>query len=167
MAKPLFFLDAFALRQFDDPNYKGTRVNFDKVEFTSRINQLCTEAALKPGYAPFCKHVFVDNFVGAKVGALEITPENTSVLRSDYQARTEKELPVLCRWFNEADVTVPVAKYLDVILYSREQLIAENAAMLKEGEAPVELPESPWGIISIKAQDVDSELPMQPITIMR
>ena len=26
---------------------------------------------------------------------------------------------------------------------------------------------SPWGIISVKAQDVDYELPMQPITMMR
>ena len=26
---------------------------------------------------------------------------------------------------------------------------------------------APWGIVSIKAQDVDYELPMNPITIMR
>lgn len=30
-----------------------------------------------------------------------------------------------------------------------------------------ELPDAPWGIISIKAQDEDFELPMQPITMMR
>ena len=30
-----------------------------------------------------------------------------------------------------------------------------------------QLPEVPWGIISIKAQDEDYETPMQPITIMR
>ena len=27
--------------------------------------------------------------------------------------------------------------------------------------------DSPWGIVSIKAQDVDRELPMTPITAMR
>lgn len=27
--------------------------------------------------------------------------------------------------------------------------------------------DSPWGIISVKAQDVDHEIPMQPITMMR
>lgn len=27
--------------------------------------------------------------------------------------------------------------------------------------------DAPWGIISVKAQDVDHELPMQPITMMR
>mmetsp|Transcript_4296 Transcript_4296/g.11106 ORF Transcript_4296/g.11106 Transcript_4296/m.11106 type:complete len:102 (+) Transcript_4296:16-321(+) len=30
-----------------------------------------------------------------------------------------------------------------------------------------ELPPAPWGIISIKAQDEDEEVPMQPITMMR
>jgi len=27
--------------------------------------------------------------------------------------------------------------------------------------------EAPWGIVSVKPQDVDYELPMQPITVMR
>ena len=30
-------------------------------------------AALVDGYAPFCKHVFVPNFVGAKLGALPVS----------------------------------------------------------------------------------------------
>ena len=29
-------------------------------------------AALVDGYAPFCKHVFVPNFVGAKAGAMPV-----------------------------------------------------------------------------------------------
>ena len=57
----------------------------------------------------------------------------------------------------------PVAKYLDVILYSREQIQKETAAMGKDEDGET----APWGIISIKAQDVDYELPMQPITMMR
>ena len=36
--------------------------------------------------------------------------------------------------------------------------------MGKEGEGK---DTAPWGIISIKAQDVDHELPMTPITAMR
>ena len=27
--------------------------------------------------------------------------------------------------------------------------------------------DAPWGIISVKSQDVDHEIPMQPITMMR
>lgn len=55
-----------------------------------------------------------------------------------------------------------VAKYLDLILYSRDQINKENAAMGCDSNS-----KSPWGIVSIKAQDRDSELPMQPITAMR
>jgi hypothetical protein len=56
------------------------------------------------GYAPFCKHVFVPNFVGARVGALTITDENRSKLHSGYTKRRPEELAVLTR-----SVTVPAA----------------------------------------------------------
>lgn len=46
---------------------------------------------------------------------------------------------------------------------SREQIRKENAATGKESSAS----EAPWGIISVKAQDADYEIPMQPITMMR
>lgn len=74
----VFFLDAFALRQWDDPAYGGTRIAYDKAAFVARVHELFKESggALADGYAPFCKHVFVPNFVGAKVGALEITDAN-------------------------------------------------------------------------------------------
>lgn len=41
----------------------------------------------------------------------------------------------------------------------------ERAATGRVDEAP--LPDAPWGIISVKAQDEAHELPMQPITMMR
>ena len=90
---------------------------------------------------------------------------NQDKLRSKYEARNEKELPVLTRWFPRELVgdELPVAKYLDLILYSRDQINKENAAMDKEPSGE----EAPWGIVSIKAQDVDYELPMTPITAMR
>ena len=53
---------------------------------------------LVDGYAPFCKHVFVPNFVGASVGALPITPDNSYLLRSGYSRRRPDELAVLTRW---------------------------------------------------------------------
>lgn len=55
---------------------------------------------------------------------------------------------------------------LDVILYSREQIMKEHAAMPSKG-SPDAIPDAPWGIISVKAQDESFETPMQPITIMR
>ena len=71
----------------------------------------------------------------------------------------------MTRWFSREQVEAPPADYLDIILYSREQIEKENAATGEEN-----LPNGsdfPWGIISIKAQDVDQELPMQPITMLR
>eukprot|EP00550_Attheya_septentrionalis_P005725 CAMPEP_0198280728 /NCGR_PEP_ID=MMETSP1449-20131203/750_1 /TAXON_ID=420275 /ORGANISM="Attheya septentrionalis, Strain CCMP2084" /LENGTH=167 /DNA_ID=CAMNT_0043976161 /DNA_START=328 /DNA_END=828 /DNA_ORIENTATION=- len=138
--------------------------------FTEVVNQRYDESNLKEGYAPFCKHIFLLNdFTDARVNVLPITPENEHCLRTKYEARNEKELPVLARHFPQelvtsADKPLPVAKYLDLILYSREQINKENAAMNKGKDTSLT---APWGIISIKAQDVDYELPMNPITILR
>ena len=163
-----FYLDTFALRQWDDPSYHGSRITHGKADFVARVAEAHASGAapLVDGYAPFCKHVFVPNFVGARAGSMAITEANRTKVRSGYEARTEYELAVLCRWFAEADVTVPEAKYLDVILYSREQIVLENKAR-DESFDDSALPEVPWGIISVKAQDEPFETPMEPITMMR
>lgn len=41
---------------------------------------------------------------------------------------------MLTRWFPEADVEIPDATFLDVILYSRGQLELERAAMASKQE---------------------------------
>ncbi len=118
-----------------------------------------------------------------RVNVLPITPENEQCLRTRYEARNENELPVLTRYFDREslllllagsekdkggdDSIFPVAKYIDLILYSREQINKENAAMGKTEEDESLVETAPWGIVSIKAQDVNYELPMTPITIMR
>ncbi|KAG9399829.1 hypothetical protein AC1031_011250 [Aphanomyces cochlioides] len=66
--------------------------------------------------------------------------------------------------FPSSQVEPQVAKYLDVILYSREQLRLEAKATGKSIDESVS---ATWGIIYVKAQDVDYELPMDPITIFR
>mmetsp|Transcript_21469 Transcript_21469/g.83281 ORF Transcript_21469/g.83281 Transcript_21469/m.83281 type:complete len:214 (+) Transcript_21469:3-644(+) len=160
----------FAYRQFDDPSYTGTRITgMTKEEFVNRVNTYFAEnkLPLHDGYAPFCKHVFVENFVGEKVGAMPITDKNRSLLKSDYHARTESELPVLIRWFDKADVDVPEAKFLDIILYSREQVTAETKAMGEEDPLANCGPETQWGIVSVKAQLESQETPMAPITMLR
>lgn len=57
----------------------------------------------------------------------------------------------------------PPAAFVDIILYSREQIRKENAAQGNADRAEQE--HAPWGIISVKAQDVDHELPMQVRTV--
>lgn len=169
-AHQTFFLDEFAQKQFNDsnPDYSGTRIHVDPAAFVLRVEQYHHEGReLANGYAPFCKHVFVPNFTGAKLGSLAITPENRHLLQTAYSRRRPEELPVLSRWFRLQDVQpVPQAKFLDCILYSREQLMKEYQAMPEKGNSK-DLPQAPWGIISVKAQDEDYETPMQPITIMR
>ena len=44
-----------------------------------------------------CRHVFVPNFVGAKVGNVQITPENQPLIRTAYESRRPEELAVLSR----------------------------------------------------------------------
>eukprot|EP00049_Salpingoeca_infusionum_P027978 m.35395 g.35395 ORF g.35395 m.35395 type:complete len:220 (+) comp9887_c0_seq1:189-848(+) len=157
------YLDGFALRQFNDETYQGTRIATSPEEFTATVNRLASLEDLKDGYAPFCKHVFVENFVGATCPVVELTDANKHLLESAYKSRTPKELPVLTRWIPADKVEPTPAKFLDVILYSREQILAEREAM--KSDEPV--PDCPWGIISVKAQDEPFETPMQPITMMR
>eukprot|EP01129_Flabellula_baltica_P016959 TRINITY_DN9259_c0_g1_i1.p1 TRINITY_DN9259_c0_g1~~TRINITY_DN9259_c0_g1_i1.p1 ORF type:complete len:270 (+),score=59.79 TRINITY_DN9259_c0_g1_i1:18-827(+) len=159
-------LDEFAFRQFDDPNYSGTKITMTKEDFMNQLSTIIDEnTTLAEGYAPFCKHIFVENFCGddIKVGSMPITPDNESLLKTGYVARTEQELPVLSRWFPKEALEIPSATYLDLILYSKEQIGKENEAM---GKVPVD-EDYEWGIISIKGQLEPHELPMNPITVMR
>lgn len=57
------------------------------------------------------------------------------------------------------------AKYLDVILYSKCQIDKEDK--VNKSENPNINIDYDYGIISIKPQDIDKELPMDPITMMR
>jgi hypothetical protein len=166
-------IDPFCHRQFvENPasrTYGGTVFDITMEEFTKIVNERYSQDRLKDGYAPFCKHLFVPNdFTNAKVNVLKITDDNHHLLRTQYEARNDKELPVLVRFFPKElvvsiDRPLPTAKFLDLILYSREQINKENEAQGQEANPET----APWGIVSIKAQDVDFELPMTPITCMR
>jgi hypothetical protein len=152
-------LDEFALRQFDDSTYLGTQVPANKDEFMTHLKTLLkSDKSLKlvDGYAPFCKHIFVKNWVpGVLVGAAKITPENVHLLESGYKARTEKELAVLCRWFPKGKVPIPEATVLDLILYSKEQITKECQAMGN----PIPTEDYDWGLISVKGQTEGTKNP--------
>ena len=57
------------------------------------------------------------------------------------------------------------AAYLDIILYSKQQVQMEKEAMAT-ADPNADL-DYEYGIVSIKPQDEDVECPMQPITAMR
>ena len=199
-------MDPFCFRQFEDP-LKLSFVSADKEAFVARVNEYIAanggEACLRDGYAPFCKHIFMPNdatFTQARATTVRLVPELEPAVRTAYEARTAKELPVLVRFLPRAAMPAPgppVATFLDVILYNRAQLDKENAAMHgakqqqqqqqqqgegEEGEggesggdggaaayaaSAVGGSDTPWGIVSVKAQDVDVELPMNPATMLR
>jgi len=93
-------MDPFCIRQFDKTKAYSC-VNYDPQEFAEIINEFYLnnkDTKLKPGYAPFCKHLFIENFTDNKPGYVKITQENESLIKTSYEARTEKELPVLKRF---------------------------------------------------------------------
>lgn len=149
----------FAANRHFDPTFAGTKIGSHTPEaFTQALNSRVDGVVEAPGYAPFCKHVFVRNFTDALSGVVRITDENRALLNVGYKARRPDELPVLESWFNAADVEREEAGWLDLVLYSREQLASEG----------IELPEgAEWGIVAILSAPTPEEAPMKPITMMR
>ncbi|MEN1971335.1 DUF3228 family protein [Luteimonas sp. MJ204] len=106
------------------------------------------------GYAPFCKLHVHRNWTSTRCLAVPVTDANRHLLRSDYEARTRDELPVLVRWFEGLEP--PVADYLIVILYSRDQLAREGTVI-----------DADWGVVGCMYTAEPEETPMAPITMMR
>lgn len=165
-------LDQFCFRHWDNPNYHGARITtMTKDEFIEHVRKYIQEnggfeKCSVEGYAPFCRHIFIDNPADACVDCVKITKEIEPLIKSGYCARSDKELPVLCRWVRAEDLPggkVPKAPVLDLIFYSHEQLVLEAEAMNSETEPG----DWDWGLISIKGQHAPGETPMQPITAMR
>jgi hypothetical protein len=165
-------LDSFAYRHWDSPDYSGAKItNVSKSDFVIRVRSYISEhggfdSVSVSGYAPFCRHIFIPNFTDARVDCVEITQVLSPSIQTGYRARRESELPVLMRWIDATDIPggVPTASSLDLIFYSRAQILIENAAIPDDS---LDLGEWDWGLISIKAQLVGHETPMLPITAMR
>ena len=64
--------------------------------------------------------------------------------------RKENELAVLIQYIDRNKLEPPAATFLDIILYSRDQIRLENLAT---GDATADT-DAPWGIISVKVRNV-------------
>ena len=71
---------------------------------------------LVDGYAPFCKHIFVCNFVGARLGAMQINDANRHLLQCGYSRRRPEELPVLTRWSAWRSLRPPAAHCFQLVV---------------------------------------------------
>ena len=154
----MIYLCDFAKRHFTS-DFGGTKVlSYSPEQFEAAINTK-TPVGEAEGYAPFCKHIFFENFTDALDGVAGITEENRRLLQSGYEARRPEELQVLVRWFAKEDVEVARAAYLDVVLYTRKHLVEKEGMAIPEGVA--------WVVISINSAPTPEEAPMNPQTIMR
>ncbi|TFJ79948.1 hypothetical protein NSK_008506 [Nannochloropsis salina CCMP1776] len=162
-------LEPIALRQFTDPGFVGPKIYLHPKDFEAKVdNYLRTKTPpLREGYSSFCYHLIVPNFAHLKASYLKIVPENEHLIRTAYDANSPEDLPVLTRYFPASavkEMTGP-AKFLDVILYTREEIHQEN--MARGMEHLNNASDAPWGIMRVKAQDVERELPMLPTTLIR
>lgn len=149
----------FALKNWQPRDGGTVIVGITPEDLVARCNR--AGGPLVDGYAPFCKHLFLPNDSATRCGFAPITEANRQALRSGYRARRAGERAVLERWFE--GIEAPQAAWLDVILYSHAQLVAEAADYPEE--QPV--PECDWGIVSIIGTLEAAEPPMPPITQMR
>ena len=169
----------FGARHFDK-SFGGTKIldytieQFEKEindEYNEYINGVeKSELIILDGYAPFCKLLVIKNFTKARVGSLPITLENYQYLRSGYSARRDTELPIFSRWF-ELPIGKPKAKYLVLVLYSKEQIDKEAKSNLENNidfdTVEFEEFDAEWGIVAILGQSHPNEEPMKPETMLR
>lgn len=122
-------------------------------QFEQELNAR-TPLQVLPGYAPFCVLHVHANWTSTRCLTAPITEANRHLLCSRYEARNERELPVLVRWFEGLEP--PVANYLLPILYSAEQLAKEGSPI--DGD---------WGVVGCLYTSEPAEIPMAPVTMMR
>jgi len=149
----IFLTDFARTRLFPRTPRRNTIQDITAEAFEQHLNTVPPLQVLD-GYAPFCKLHVHRNWTSTRCLAVPITEHNRHLLRSRYEARSSDELPVLVRWFEGLEP--PVADYLIVILYSREQLLKEGTPITAD-----------WGVVGCMYTAAPEEMPMAPITMMR
>lgn len=147
-------LTDFARRRLFPQPLRNTSVqDLRPEEFEAMLNEQEPERVI-PGYAPFCQLWVYPNHTQTRCSVIPITAHNQHALRSAYEARSPRELPVLVRWFEGQEA--PRARYLLPILYSQEQLAKEGSPI-----------DAQWGVVGCLYTLEPAEIPMAPITMLR
>ncbi|HET6632277.1 MAG TPA: DUF3228 family protein [Rhodanobacteraceae bacterium] len=146
-------LTDFARRRLFREGRRNTIQDITPDDFERHLNEVPPLQVLE-GYAPFCRLHVHRNRTSTRCQQVPISDDNRHLLRSDYEARSPDELPVLVRWFE--GIEPPVAGYLIAILYSRGQLEKEGTTIAAD-----------WGVVGCMYTADPAETPMAPITILR
>lgn len=154
MTNPKIVLPAFALSHFDATKHPPAIPGITPEQFELEINERLPET-VAPGYAPFCRLMWFENWTKAKTGIVAISGDISHFIMTEYEARRETELPVLMRYFPGSMLNLR-ANYLCVIVYDKEQ-------MAKEG-SPID---GDFAVVNILRTMTMEEPPLPPITMMR
>ncbi|GAB3515380.1 DUF3228 family protein [Pseudoxanthomonas daejeonensis] len=149
----IFLTDFARTRLFPRQPRGNTIQDCTPGQFEQYLNAHAPLAVLD-GYASFCKLHVHRNWTSTRCLTVPVTAGNRHLLRSAYEARSRDELPVLVRWFE--GVQPPVADYLVVILYDRDQLAREGTPI-----------DADWGVVGCLYTMAPEEIPMAPVTMMR
>ena len=173
-------INPFAYRHWDNPNYSGTHVSISKENFLQTVSNYIKEKGgfMKcsyEGYAPFCRHIQMPNFINSTLDYIEITDEIEPLIKTGYIARQSFELPVLMRWVNSSDVKdkLIIADCLNLIFYSRDQVLSEinesnqELNFIDDDFNDILNDNWSWSLISIHAIAKGEKSVMSPITAMR
>ena len=72
-AGSLFFLDDFAARQWDDPQYSGSRISFPKDKFVQEVHRLHAEVIISHAVASVLA-LFARQCMSDRVGVKQCCP---------------------------------------------------------------------------------------------
>lgn len=173
-------LDPFIYRQFSK-TYNGTCLNHTTENTTAQLvnywnnvlnyfydnpDNITSKIENGPENMSFCKYLILTNVWSIKSGTCEITSEIEPYIKTGYEARNEKELPILTRWVElPEDFKRPNANKLVFIMYSKEQL-QEESNNLEEFNS-IYSDETRYGVIACLGVSGETVDPMPPITMMR
>lgn len=164
----------FAKRHFE-PNPGTTILSHTPEEFEEVIKNPFDITQGKrmwwrSAYNGFCYYMSIPNFTDARLSTLPVEG-NEQYLKSEYTQRRPEELPYLTRYLEMPDdFEAPIAEWLTLILYTREQLEKEGKEYPGEYKNPfndTEIDFSYYGIVGIQAVNEPIVEPMTPYTMVR
>lgn len=158
-------LTKFALTSHFVKGKTGTYIDMNPKEFLETLET--KNISVSTGYADFCKIITVHNFTDARPGTIPLDDRVQYIVSHDYKARTEDEIPVLSRWVELHSFEQDPAKWLHIVVYSKEQIEKEGSDFIFTDSQDHADETKDWGIVAIMAEDSDKIPPPPPTTLMR